>query len=78
MYTYLFINLCNLGNVLSLMVSVRPKLSNSSFAVYLGSLAVADTLVLWAQVKVKCKIILTSPISCSEEKQGGTIYGYMQ
>ena len=37
------------GNILSLAVALRPKVRGSSFSVFLGALAIADNLVLWAQ-----------------------------
>jgi len=38
-----------IGNLLSLAVALRPKVRGNSFSIFLGSLAFADSLVLWAQ-----------------------------
>jgi len=38
-----------IGNLLSLAVALRPKVRGNSFSVFLGSLAIADSMVLWAQ-----------------------------
>ena len=53
------------GNVLSLAVALRPKVRGNSFSVFLGALAVADSLVLWAQAFLLITFYNVSPSFCA-------------
>lgn len=54
-----------IGNVLSLAVALRPKVRGNSFSIFLAALAVADSLVLWAQAFLLITFYKVSPSYCT-------------
>jgi len=54
----------SIGNLLAFLVSLRPKVKGTSFSVFLGGMAIADSMVLWAQAFLLLTYFKTSQAFC--------------